>query len=383
VARIGKTHALIVLASTIAAAGCAPKSTEPVTIAPAPAALKTVYVDISAYWKLHPAADRLAALERDLAQAQSNHPRILPAAVSPEPPPPTTLPVPEKPIQPVVSGEVDVARADKAIDEDALLRKLAEPDIGGQAYERRMVELRRKYLKLERKPSDPDPAPLLEEADRASAEIAALERQRRDLARKLSQPLLSTREELIKARQDLAALVPKLADLRRKNLERLEAALEVKPAPTQRIPVQERREAFELRERTRAEQEARQRGEAAALKQKVRETTVPPAQGTQEPPPPSDEAEELARARIAAGIPQSWRSKMAALTPPGRLSTARLLDLVRQREELRKAIQEDLQAVAVAAAKERGERVVFAKGTAPDGTAALRGRVRQYLIDGM
>ncbi len=384
-AHVGKLQALLAIASFTVIGGCAPKPIEPVTIAPAAATPKPVYIDLSAYWKLHPAADRLAALEKDLAHAKNVRPTTLPAAESPEPPSATTLPIPEKPLQPVIEGQVDVARADKAIDDDALLRKLAEPDIGGQAYERRMVELRRKYLKLVRKPDDPDPAPLLEEADRASAEIAVLERQRRELVRKLNQPLAYPRPEILKAREELTAVDLRLADMRRKNLERLESALEVKPAPTQRIPVQERREAFELRERTRAEQEARQSREAEALKQQVRGIGVPPAQQPemQDPPPPSDEAEEQARAKIAAGIPKSWRPQSSVPAQPGRLSTTRLQDLVRQRDELRKAIREDLEAVAIAAAKERGERAVFAKGAAPDRTAALRPRVRQYLIDGM
>lgn len=380
-ARFGGLQAVTLTAVVAALGGCAPKTAEPVTIAPAPP--KAVYVDIGAYWKLHPAADRLAALERDLSQAQKLRPVELPPVLSPEAPSPTLLAVPDKPVHPVVAGEVDVARADKAIDEDALLRKLAEPDIGGQAYERRMVELRRRYLKLERQPEDPDPAPLLAEADRAAAELAVLGRQRRELIRKLNQPLAYPRAEIVKARQDLTALDIKLAELRRKNLERLESALEVKPAPTQRIPVQERREAFELRERTRAEQEARQNREVDSLKQKVRGITIPPAQDMQEPDPPSDEAEQEARAKVAAAIPQSWSAKRQSSPRPGRLSEARLQDLVRQRAELRQAISEDLQAIAIAAAKERGERAVFAKGTAPNGTASLRDRVRQYLIDGM
>jgi hypothetical protein len=298
-----------------------------------------------------------------------------PAALS-EPPPPVEPPAPAAP---------DLEAARREVREEFAIRRLAQPDRAQEDYERELAALRRRARQIRRETMPDRSAEDLERALRHAEEYARLRDRLFELREipGVDYRLFYPPEQLRRRRELYRQTELEIEALRRQKLEHLRRAVR-RPIPRRRpsaaaIPPERAAELAALEER-RKEFQARAEAELSRMETEALErvsSVRPPAPPDPEPPPALEGEEGGAgRVRLAEA---SARAAAAPAGARGPALRAAIDELRRRREQLHRAILEDVKAAAAAAGRERSIALTFKPGAAPDRTADLTPDVRRIL----
>lgn len=333
---------------------------------PAPAAPLEARVDVSRYAAFHPAAAQLKALDRELAALERG--KGLPAAKAPiSVPPAEELPRPALPVPGEPDQTVDLERAEREIREDFRMRREATP--------RSAPETEAEPPRAAQ-PAVP-PATAEKEVEQQTGLDGQISRLRQQLERLRERPedrLLYNPAQLRRRRELFELTRAEIARLRQEQVSRLRQALAPRERPAvPRVP-RPVPPPVAARDRLSPADERRLRDEEEAALRALREHPELPAPEIGAVGEPPLDIHEEARGRL--------REKVAGLPAPARQATpareSYLRALRARRDALRAAIQNDVQAAAAVAARERGW-VLSTRSSARDVTADLAGPVRQAL----
>lgn len=358
--------------------GCQPKPPVPgaETVPKAPDLRVVGYVQVDRYVPLHPAAEHLQALDRQIARLKGRPEP--PGLEELEAPAAAALPVPAHPEEPASPSRApDLERARAAIQEEFAIRAEAEPDQADRRYRVELARLRRRYLEARLDlPEVAQPTDDLTEARARAAEMVKLEHRIRNLEERPERRVLYTNEELRKRRNERDEARQKLEVLRLAELERLRKALELpRRQPMRRVEIPAGELARADRERSEARSQERMRlirEEREAL-DRLQDRVLPPPPAEPEAVPPEPAvAPSLALAEAA----ERGTSVQAAPFPG---NAAALKALFQQRTSLHEAILRDLRVAANNAARTSGIALKSARAGVPNRTAELLPSVRRIL----